>query len=78
MAGTVAKQVTASRVNFKATLDGWINVNGQGDYNLPHYPPATTWSGVYYIRTGSDVPNRPTSGRIEFIDPRTPMRFSRP
>ena len=68
---TVAKQVTASRINFKATLDGWINVNGPGDYNLPHYHPGNTWSGVYYIRTGSDVPNRPTSGRIEFIDPRT-------
>ena len=36
---TVAKQVTASRINFKATLDGWINVNGPGDYNLPHYHP---------------------------------------
>jgi hypothetical protein len=67
----VAKQVTASRINFKATLDGWINVNGPGDYNMPHYHPGNTWSGVYYIRTGSDVPNRPTSGRIEFIDPRT-------
>jgi uncharacterized protein (TIGR02466 family) len=67
----VAKHVTAPRVNFKATLDGWINVNGRGDYNIPHYHPGNTWSGVYYIRTGSDVPDRSTSGRIEFLDPRT-------
>ena len=50
---TVAKQVTASRINFKATLDGWINVNGPGDYNLPHYHPGNTWSGVY-----SSAPDR--------------------
>ena len=67
----VAKQVTASRVNFQATLEGWININGPGDYNMPHYHPGNTWSGVYYIRTGSAVPNCPTSGRIEFLDPRT-------
>jgi uncharacterized protein (TIGR02466 family) len=67
----VAKQVTAPRINFQATLYGWINVNGRGDYNAPHYHPGNTWSGVYYIRTGSGVPNHPTSGRIEFIDPRT-------
>jgi uncharacterized protein (TIGR02466 family) len=67
----VAKQIAAPRINFKATLEGWINVNGPGDYNIPHYHPGNTWSGVYYIRTGSGVPNRPASGRIEFIDPRT-------
>lgn len=67
----VAQQITAPRVDFKATLFGWINVNGPGDYNMPHYHPGNTWSGVYYIRTGTDVPERPTSGRIEFIDPRT-------
>jgi len=67
----VAKQITAPRVNFKATLSGWINVNGPGDYNAPHYHPGNTWSGVYYICTGSEVPTRPASGRIQFSDPRT-------
>jgi len=67
----VARQVTAARVDFQATLFGWINVNGPGDYNNPHYHPGNTWSGVYYVRTGAEVPDRPMSGRIEFIDPRT-------
>jgi uncharacterized protein (TIGR02466 family) len=67
----VAEQVTAPRVNFEATLYGWINVNGTGDYNIPHYHPGHTWSGVYYVRTGSAAPDRPRSGHIEFIDPRT-------
>jgi uncharacterized protein (TIGR02466 family) len=66
----LAKQVTAPRVDFEATLYGWINVNGQGDYNTPHCHPGDTWSGVYYISTGSEVADRPMSGRIEFIDPR--------
>ena len=74
----VAKQIAAPRVNFRATLEGWINVNERGDYNTPHYHPGNTWSGVYYIRTGSDVPDRPTSGRIEFIDPRTRCEFLGP
>jgi uncharacterized protein (TIGR02466 family) len=74
----VAKQVTAPRVNFRATLEGWININGPGDYNNPHYHPGNTWSGVYYIRTGPEVPDRPTSGRIEFIDPRTRCEFLGP
>ena len=67
----LARQVTAPRVDFQASLYGWINVNGPGDYNNPHCHPGNTWSGVYYIRTGSEVPDRPMSGRIEFIDPRT-------
>jgi uncharacterized protein (TIGR02466 family) len=67
----LAKQITAPRVNFRATLHGWININGPGDYNMPHHHPGNTWSGVYYIRTGPAVPDRPTSGCIEFIDPRT-------
>jgi uncharacterized protein (TIGR02466 family) len=67
----LAKQITAPRVNFEATLYGWINVNGQGDYNTPHCHPGDTWSGVYYIRTGSAAPDRPMSGRIEFMDPRS-------
>jgi uncharacterized protein (TIGR02466 family) len=67
----VAKQIQAPRVDFQATLYGWINVNGPGDYNNPHCHPGNTWSGVYYIRTGAEVPDRPMSGRIKFIDPRT-------
>ncbi len=67
----VAKQITAPRVTFEATLFGWINVNGPGDYNTPHFHPGDTWAGVYYIRTGSEAPERPMSGRIHFLDPRT-------
>lgn len=66
----VAAQIAAPQVEFGASLFGWINVNGQGDYNNPHYHPGTTWSGVYYIRTGAEAPDRPMSGRIEFMDPR--------
>ncbi len=67
----LVRQITAPRVAFEATLHGWINVNGPGDYNTPHCHPGGTWSGVYYICTGSEAPDRPNSGRIQFIDPRT-------
>jgi uncharacterized protein (TIGR02466 family) len=67
----VANQITSGRIKLEASLYGWINVNNPGDYNTPHCHPGVTWSGVYYIRTGSRAPDRPLSGRIQFIDPRT-------
>jgi uncharacterized protein (TIGR02466 family) len=62
-AGNHATELTAS-------LFGWFNVNENGDYSLPHHHSGHTWSGVYYIRTGPDVQDRPMSGRLEFLDPR--------
>jgi len=67
----VAAQMTNVQVEFEASLFGWININGSGDYNQPHTHPGNTWSGVYYVRTGGPAAaERPMSGVIEFIDPR--------
>lgn len=60
----------ASTAEWSASLFGWFNVNEHGDYAEPHHHSGNTWSGVYYVQTGSEVPTRPTSGRIEFLDPR--------
>jgi uncharacterized protein (TIGR02466 family) len=35
------------------TLHAWANVNRQGDFNRIHTHPGSTWSGVYYVDTGT-------------------------
>lgn len=49
--------------------EGWVNVNPQNTYNVPHDHPGYTWSGVYYAHVPPQ--NDVRSGNIEFLDPRT-------
>jgi uncharacterized protein (TIGR02466 family) len=51
-------------------LKAWANVCGRGNYNMLHNHPDNVWSGVYYVDPGAEVPQRPESGTLEFIDPR--------
>jgi uncharacterized protein (TIGR02466 family) len=67
---SVSAQIQNQEVALSASLFGWFNVNEQGDYNLPHHHAGHTWSGVYYVHTGTEVANRPMSGRLELLDPR--------
>ena len=67
----LARQLNKTDVAFRETLHGWFNVNDKYDYNIAHYHPGTTWSGVYYIQVGQDHPDHPLAGQIEFVDPRT-------
>jgi uncharacterized protein (TIGR02466 family) len=38
------------------TLSAWANVNRQGDFNNMHTHPGATWSGVYFVDSGSSNP----------------------
>lgn len=49
-------------------LEGWINVNRVGDYNVLHCHPGCFLSAVYYVR----VPQPMKGGEIVFRDPRGP------
>ena len=53
-------------------LQGWINVNPQGAYNVPHDHPGSFWSGTYYV--ARETAKRPKSddGAIAFLDSRSP------
>jgi len=57
---------------YKGTLSisGWATICRTGAYHAPHSHPDSAWSGVYYIRAGTDRPERPLSGVLEFLDPR--------
>lgn len=65
-------------IGAKADIDAlglkmfaWMNANPPGGFNAPHTHPGAHWSGVYYVAQ-PDVESG-TSGKIEFLDPRTDL-----
>ncbi|MDU8928557.1 TIGR02466 family protein [Alisedimentitalea sp. MJ-SS2] len=56
---------------LKMKLFGWMNVNPQGGYNVPHTHPGAHWSGVYYV--SQPEIDEGNSGMIEFLAPRTDL-----
>jgi uncharacterized protein (TIGR02466 family) len=63
---------TTGRNAFTGTLSisAWATVCRAGAYHAPHSHPDSAWSGVYYVDSGSEQPDRPLSGMLEFLDPR--------
>ncbi len=49
-------------------LEGWLNVNRAGDYNVLHCHPGSFLSASYYVK----VPAEMKGGEIVFRDPRGP------
>jgi uncharacterized protein (TIGR02466 family) len=56
---------------FGFRFEGWANVLRQGGYNTVHDHPNSVWSVVYYVDGGETTPDKPMSGKLEFVDPRT-------
>ena len=50
--------------------EGWVNVNPQYGFNVPHDHPGYTWSGVYYVSLPEKEDKKSRSGCIELLDPR--------
>lgn len=74
--GHVMRQYQAqAEIAWKLLM--WANVNGTGDYNLPHLHPGSTWSGVYYVDPGDAPPaDDPFAGAIAFENPNTAALMS--
>jgi uncharacterized protein (TIGR02466 family) len=64
---------TAGQDAFKGTLSlsAWATICRAGAYHAPHCHPDSAWSGVYYVDAGTEHIDRPTSGMLEFLDPRS-------
>ncbi len=60
-------QIDYQKLELKC--EGWVNVNPQHSFNVPHDHPGYTWSCVYYVQVPNTKGSR--SGMIEFLDPRT-------
>ena len=63
---------TAGANAFNGTLStsAWATICRAGAYHAPHSHPDSAWSGVYYVDPGTESPDQPLSGVLEFLDPR--------
>lgn len=66
MNGYSAEQMAA----IKIYADAWFHITEQGGYFLTHNHPMASWSAVYCVAPGEDVPGKPDSGLLRFHDPR--------
>ena len=65
-------EATAGPGSFKGALSvsAWATICRAGAYHAPHSHPDSAWSGVYYVSAGTEDPERPINGVLEFLDPR--------
>ncbi len=63
-----AKGVDLQKMRLEC--DGWVNVNPDGGYNVPHDHPGAFWSAAYYVYV-PPAEKGSVEGSIEFIDPRS-------
>jgi uncharacterized protein (TIGR02466 family) len=63
---------TTGSDSFQGTLliSAWAAICRTGAYHAPHSHPDSAWSGVYYVDAGTEDPDHPLSGVLEFLDPR--------
>jgi uncharacterized protein (TIGR02466 family) len=54
-------------------LEGWANVNRNGDANQLHHHPAAYWSAVLYVDDGGIDGKPDLGGALELLDPRGPL-----
>lgn len=50
--------------------DCWFHITRYGGYIAGHSHPMASWSGVYCVHPGEEVPDRPDSGVLRFPDAR--------
>lgn len=48
----------------------WFHVTRRGGYQGLHNHQNATWSGIYCVDPGDELPDRPRSGAVRFHDPR--------
>lgn len=77
MLDTVARSVlaltTLTATDFgKLTFQNhtWFHVTRHGGSFVAHNHPMASWSAVYCVRAGEEVPDHPQSGILRFFDPR--------
>lgn len=64
------REGSPSKAPYHMQINGWINVNPPGAYNVPHDHPGSYWSGCYYIKTRAPRHENDEGGAITFIDAR--------
>lgn len=49
----------------------WYHLTRAGGYTAQHNHPMASWSGVYCVDPGEDVPGKPNNGALRFLEARS-------
>lgn len=49
----------------------WYHLTRRGGYTAQHNHPMASWSGVYCVDPGDEMPDKPNNGSLRFLDSRT-------
>lgn len=60
---------------LKFDYHAWFHVTRKGGYQGLHNHQNASWSGIYCVDPGDDVPERPDSGVVRFHDPRANANY---
>lgn len=55
--------------NLEMKIDSWFHVTRTGGFHAMHNHPMASWSGVYCVDPGDDVPGNIDSGLLSFHNP---------
>jgi uncharacterized protein (TIGR02466 family) len=68
---TEATTLTAEELSrLKFQNHTWFHITRYAGSFIAHNHPLASWSAVYCVRAGEEVPDQPTSGVLRFLDPR--------
>lgn len=70
LVGSLNGYTEKEMATFDFTYHAWFHVTRRGGYQSIHYHPNASWSGIYCVRVGDTVEDRPESGAVKFYDPR--------
>lgn len=62
-------------VRLKFDYHAWFHVTREGGYQGLHNHQNASWSGIYCVDPGEEVPDRPDSGVVRFHDPRANANY---
>lgn len=60
---------------LKFDYHAWFHVTRAGGYQGLHNHQNASWSGIFCVDPGDDVPDRPDSGVVRFHDPRANANY---
>jgi uncharacterized protein (TIGR02466 family) len=56
---------------LRFSYHAWFHVTRKFGYQGQHNHPNASWSGIFCVDPGDEIPERPDSGLVRFHDPRT-------
>ena len=67
--GRVLREYGHQPRGFNWSLHAWANVNRKGNFNQTHTHPGATWSGTYYVDTGTGSGSSVKPAPLHIFDP---------